>query len=345
MTRPRRRSCQNSPPRRSTRADGWLRAYDVPWKPGAPASRNNPCPPGVAAISSAWDTLPSPAPGPGGVAALCGQRAKPSLQNRRHAWGQVKSVRSLVAALRSCCVIGCWASRCRPRGGVCWPVFMEVSMVVAVDMWRIGFLSRVCAVGFRHRSFRTKRRRSGSWAESRSRNPGKAHAQSQCCRHWPRGGVLRLAQNVRHHRRGDPRAEGDRRTSGVSHSPPATIRKRSRRLSRTSSRKSFGGNLRVGSLTRRSGPTPQTSTYSPAGSRSMAVRLSRMRAGAKSKASRQERRRSIHPRLPHHPPHSTAAATLQPGIHTRPIRRQTSARSPLPQALDLDDLRQVRERP
>jgi hypothetical protein len=51
-------------------------------------------------------------------------------------------VRSLWAALRSCCVTGCWASRWLVRVGVCWPVFMEVSMVVTVDMWRIGFLSK-----------------------------------------------------------------------------------------------------------------------------------------------------------------------------------------------------------
>jgi len=33
---------------------------------------------------------------------------------------------------RSCCVTGCWASRCRPRGEVCWPVSVDV--VVTVDM-------------------------------------------------------------------------------------------------------------------------------------------------------------------------------------------------------------------
>ncbi len=37
------------------------------------------------------------------------------------------------AAERSCCVTGCWASRCRPRVGVCWPVSVDV--VVAVDIW------------------------------------------------------------------------------------------------------------------------------------------------------------------------------------------------------------------
>jgi hypothetical protein len=44
-------------------------------------------------------------------------------------------VRSLWAALRSCCVTGCWASRCMPRGEVCWPVWWD--WVVAVLM---GFL-------------------------------------------------------------------------------------------------------------------------------------------------------------------------------------------------------------
>jgi hypothetical protein len=51
-------------------------------------------------------------------------------------------VRSLWAAEHSCWVTGCWDSRWLVRVGVCWPVFMEVSMVVTVDMWRIGFLSK-----------------------------------------------------------------------------------------------------------------------------------------------------------------------------------------------------------
>ena len=45
-------------------------------------------------------------------------------------------MRSLLAAERSCCVTGCWASRCRPRGETCWPVSWDV--VVAVDMERRG---------------------------------------------------------------------------------------------------------------------------------------------------------------------------------------------------------------
>ena len=48
-------------------------------------------------------------------------------------------VRSLLAAERSCCVTGCWASRCRPRGEACWPVSWDV-VVVAVDIGTCGFL-------------------------------------------------------------------------------------------------------------------------------------------------------------------------------------------------------------
>ncbi len=44
-------------------------------------------------------------------------------------------VRSLWAALRSRCVAGCWASRCRPGGEVCRPVSWNV--VVAMDMSEI----------------------------------------------------------------------------------------------------------------------------------------------------------------------------------------------------------------
>jgi hypothetical protein len=42
-------------------------------------------------------------------------------------------VQSLWAELGEVWVTGCWASRCRPRGGVCWPVSRDV--VVAVDIW------------------------------------------------------------------------------------------------------------------------------------------------------------------------------------------------------------------
>ncbi len=47
-------------------------------------------------------------------------------------------VRSLLAALRSCCVTGCWAARCRPRVGVCCPVSLDVDVVVAVDIGCAG---------------------------------------------------------------------------------------------------------------------------------------------------------------------------------------------------------------
>ena len=39
---------------------------------------------------------------------------------------------------------------------------------------------------------------------------------------------------------------------------------------------------------------------------------------------------SIHPRLPHHPPHPTATHSFRPRIHTRPVRRQAPTGSPLP---------------
>ena len=38
---------------------------------------------------------------------------------------------------------------------------------------------------------------------------------------------------------------------------------------------------------------------------------------------------SIHPRLPHHPPHSRATRPFRPRIHARPIRRETPTGSPL----------------
>ena len=41
-------------------------------------------------------------------------------------------VRNLLAAERFCCVNGCWASRCRPRVELVWPVSVEA--VVAVDI-------------------------------------------------------------------------------------------------------------------------------------------------------------------------------------------------------------------
>jgi hypothetical protein len=43
-------------------------------------------------------------------------------------------VRSLLAAERSCCVTGCWVSRWRLWLGVCWPVSLDVDVVVAVDI-------------------------------------------------------------------------------------------------------------------------------------------------------------------------------------------------------------------
>jgi hypothetical protein len=45
--------------------------------------------------------------------------------------------------------------------------------------------------------------------------------------------------------------------------------------------------------------------------------------------------RSIHPRLRHDSPHPAATHPFRPRIHTCPICRHTSTRSPLPQALDL----------
>ena len=46
-------------------------------------------------------------------------------------------VRSFWAALRSCCVTGCCASRWRPRVELVWPVSLDADVVVVVD---IGFL-------------------------------------------------------------------------------------------------------------------------------------------------------------------------------------------------------------
>ena len=39
--------------------------------------------------------------------------------------------------------------------------------------------------------------------------------------------------------------------------------------------------------------------------------------------------RSIHPRLPHQPPDSTATATFRPRVHPRSISRQAPTGSPL----------------
>jgi len=41
-------------------------------------------------------------------------------------------VRSLWAAERSCCVTRCWASRCRSRVGLCWPVWGSVVVAVVI---------------------------------------------------------------------------------------------------------------------------------------------------------------------------------------------------------------------
>jgi hypothetical protein len=38
-------------------------------------------------------------------------------------------------------VTGCWASRCRPRGKTCWPVSVDV--VVVVDIWVRGVSLKV----------------------------------------------------------------------------------------------------------------------------------------------------------------------------------------------------------
>jgi hypothetical protein len=43
----------------------------------------------------------------------------------------------------------------------------------------------------------------------------------------------------------------------------------------------------------------------------------------------------MHSRLPHDSPHPTATHALRPRTHPRPVSRQTPARSPLPQVLDL----------
>ena len=46
-------------------------------------------------------------------------------------------VRSLWAALGVVSVTGCRASRCRPRGGVCWPVSWDVVVAVDIGTWNL----------------------------------------------------------------------------------------------------------------------------------------------------------------------------------------------------------------
>ena len=69
-----------------------------------------------------------------------------------------KVVRSLWAALGVVWVTGVLVGWVAVRRELVWPVLMEVSVVIAVAISCIGFLSSACAVGFPNRSSRTHKR-------------------------------------------------------------------------------------------------------------------------------------------------------------------------------------------